>query len=214
MLMYGYFRSSAAYRVRIALNLKGLAVETLPIHLTRDGGQHLTAEYAAINPEKLVPALQDGETLISQSLAILEYLEERHPEPPLLPRDAASRATVRSLAALVACDVHPLNNLRVLKYLEKTLGVTPEQKLDWIRHWITAGFDAIETRLTRDGTSGLCCFGDLPTFADCCLIPQVFSARRFDLSLDPYPAIRRIDAHLNGIEAFAAAAPGRQADAE
>jgi maleylacetoacetate isomerase len=214
MQIYGYFRSSAAYRVRIALGLKQLSAELTPVHLTRGGGEQLSASYAQVNPERLVPALRDGENLITQSLAILEYLEELHPTPALLPRSAGDRAWVRSIAALVACDVHPLNNLRVLKYLEQNFGITPEQKLAWIRHWIVAGFDAIETRLANDGRTGSCCFGDTPTFADCCLVPQVFGARRFDVPLDAYPGIRRVDAHLNTIEAFADAAPAKQPDAE
>jgi len=212
--LHGYFRSSAAYRVRIACNLKGLAYDTLPVHLTRDGGAQHGAAYAALNPEKLVPTLDDGGALLTQSLAILEYLEERHPAPALLPADAADRAWVRAIAAQIACDVHPLNNLRVLKYLEGTLGMSADQKLAWIAHWITTGFEALEARLSRDRRSGLCCYGDTPTFADCCLVPQVFSARRFNVPLEPYPTLVRIDAHLAQIDAFRRAAPALQPDAE
>ncbi|XAH26321.1 maleylacetoacetate isomerase [Xylophilus sp. GW821-FHT01B05] len=214
MQLHGYFRSSAAYRVRIACNLKGLAYDTLPIHLTRDGGAQHSAAYAALNPEKLVPTLDDGAARLTQSLAILEYLEERQPAPALLPTDAADRAWVRAIAAQIACDVHPLNNLRVLKYLEATLGISAEQKLAWIAHWITTGFESLETRLARDGRSGLCCYGDTPSFADCCLVPQVFSARRFNVPLQAYPHIVRIDAHLAQLDAFRLAAPGLQPDAE
>jgi maleylacetoacetate isomerase len=214
MQLYGYFRSSAAYRVRIALNLKGLQVDTTPIHLTRGGGEQHSAAYGAINPEHLVPALRDGDTLISQSPAILEYLEERFPEPALLPKAPGDRAWVRAIAAHIACDVHPLNNLRVLKYLETTLGTSAEQKSAWIAHWITSAFEAVETRLVKDGHAGACCFGDTPGLADCCLVPQVASARRFNVPLAAFPTLVRIDTHLNTLEAFKAAAPAAQADAE
>ena len=214
LTLHGYFRSSAAYRVRIALGLKSLPFESIPVHLVRGGGMQRSAAYASLNPEKLVPTLVAEGQPISQSLAILEYLEERFPEPALLPARPADRAWVRAVALQLACDVHPLNNLRVLQYLEGTLGVSPGQKLDWIRHWTALGFQALETRLARDGHSGSCCFGDAPTLADCCLVPQVFSARRFELPMDPYPNIERIEAHLAQLPAFAAAAPGVQPDAE
>lgn len=214
MQLHGYFRSSAAYRVRIALNLKGLPYDSLPVHLTRGGGEQHGDAYGALNPERLVPTLEDGDTRLTQSLAIMEYLEEQYPDTPLLPSSAADRGWVRAIAAQIACDVHPLNNLRVLQYLEKTLGVSAEQKSAWIAHWITKAFDALETRLARDGRSGLCCFGDTPTFADCCLVPQVFSARRFQVPLEPYPNIVRIDAHLATLAAFQQAAPAAQPDAE
>lgn len=214
MQLHGYFRSSAAYRVRIALNLKGLPYDSLPVHLTRGGGEQHGDAYGALNPERLVPTLEDGDTRLTQSLAIMEYLEEQYPDTPLLPSSAADRGWVRAIAAQIACDVHPLNNLRVLQYLEKTLGVSAEQKSAWIAHWITQAFDVLETRLARDGRSGLCCFGDTPTFADCCLVPQVFSARRFQVPLDPYPNIVRIDAHLATLAAFQQAAPAAQPDAE
>ncbi|MDP9968887.1 maleylacetoacetate isomerase [Variovorax paradoxus] len=214
MQLHGYFRSSAAYRVRIALNLKGLAYDSLPVHLTRGGGEQHSPAYLAINPERLVPTLQDGDVRLTQSLSILEYLEERYPATPLLPAGAAERGCVRAIAAQIACDVHPLNNLRVLQYLERTLGASAEQKNAWIAHWITEAFDALEVRLARDARSGLCCFGDAPTFADCCLVPQVFSARRFSVPLEAYPNIVRIDAHLATLKSFQQAAPGVQADAE
>ncbi|OYU42109.1 MAG: maleylacetoacetate isomerase [Burkholderiales bacterium PBB4] len=214
MQLHGYFRSSAAYRVRIALNLKGLAYDNLPVHLTRGGGEQHGVAYAAVNPERLVPTLEDGDTRLTQSLAILDYLEEQYPGTPLLPAGVADRGWVRAIAAQIACDVHPLNNLRVLQYLEKTLGVKAEQKSAWIAHWITQAFDALETRLAGDHRSGLCCFGDAPTFADCCLVPQVFSARRFQVPLDLYANIVRIDAHLATLAAFQQAAPAAQPDAE
>ncbi|RRH90319.1 maleylacetoacetate isomerase [Variovorax beijingensis] len=214
MQLHGYFRSSAAYRVRIALSLKGLAYDSLPVHLTRGGGEQHSPAYLAINPERLVPTLQDGDVRLTQSLSILEYLEERYPATPLLPTGAAERGWVRAIAAQIACDVHPLNNLRVLQYLERTLGASAEQKSAWIAHWITEAFDALEVRLARDARSGLCCFGNAPTFADCCLVPQVFSARRFSVPMDAYPNIVRIDAHLSTLESFQQAAPSVQADAD
>ena len=212
--LHGYFRSSAAYRVRIALNLKGLDYARLPVHLLRNGGEQHSPAYAALNPEELVPTLQDGDTLLTQSLAILEYLEERHPATPLLPASPGDRGWVRAIALQIACDVHPLNNLRVLKYLEGVLGITAEQKLAWIAHWIATGFDALEKRLAHDTRAGLCCYGDTPTLADCCLVPQVFGARRFNVSMEPYPTLARIDAHLATLPAFRQAAPGVQPDAE
>ena len=212
--LHGYFRSSAAYRVRIALGLKGIGFDTLPVHLTREGGFHTKPAYTAINPEQLVPTLQVGDDYLSQSLAILEYIEEQYPSPALLPTDPVKRAWVRAMADLVACDVHPLNNLRVLKYLEGVLGVSPEKKLAWIGHWITLGFNALETRLANDGYAGRCCLGDAPSFADCCLVPQVFSARRFNVAMDAYPTIVRVDAHLATLDAFIKATPAAQVDAE
>ncbi len=214
LALHGYFRSSAAYRVRIALGLKGLDYASIPVHLVRNGGEQRQPAYAALNPEKLVPTLCDGDTVLGQSLAILEYLEERFPQPALLPADAAGRGRVRALAAAVACDIHPLNNLRVLQYLEGTLGIDAAQKQAWIAHWIAEGFGALETRLARDANTGACCHGDTPTVADCCLVPQVFNARRFALPLDAYPTILRIDAHLARLPAFAQAAPEAQADAQ
>jgi maleylacetoacetate isomerase len=214
MELFSYFRSSAVFRVRIALNLKNIDHAIHPVHLRRDGGEHLRPAFAEVNPEKLVPMLMDEGRRFTQSLAILEYLEEQHPSPALLPAEAADRAWVRAMAAYVACEIHPLNNLRVLHYLEGTLGISPEQKQAWIVYWVHTGFAALDKRLSADGKSGLCCFGDTPTFADCCLVPQVFNARRFGVSIDDYPSIARIERHLMGLDAFKRAAPGNQPDAE
>ncbi|MDP9900599.1 maleylacetoacetate isomerase [Variovorax ginsengisoli] len=214
MELHNYFRSSASYRVRIALAYKGLSYDYVPVHLVRDGGAQHSEDYKALNPEALVPALVDDGKVITQSLAMLEYLEERHPTPALLPADPADRAWVRALSDLVACEIHPINNLRVLQYLEKTLGVTPAQKMAWIHHWILLGFASLEAHLARDPRTGSCCVGDTPSFADLCLVPQVFNARRFNVPLDDFPTLVRIDAHLQQLDAFRAAAPGAQPDAE
>lgn len=212
--LYTYFRSSAAYRVRIALALKGLAYESVPVHLLRGGGEQLQDAYRAVNPAVLVPALQDGAVTLTQSLAILEYLEETHPQPALLPPDALGRARVRALALSVACDIHPLNNLRVLRYLNHPLEQPEEVRNTWACHWMGLGLQAIEAQLARDPQTGLCCHGDTPTLADCCLVPQVFNARRFGLDLAPYPTVRRIAQHCEGLAPFQAAHPACQPDAE
>ncbi len=213
MKLYDYFRSSAAYRVRIALNLKGLSPERAFVHLRK--GEQRTADYLALNPQGLVPALAlDDGTLLTQSLAIVEYLDETHPEPPLLPAAPAARARVRSLALQVACDIHPLNNLRVLNYLTGTLGVSIAQKDGWYRYWVDVGLEALEAQLARDPATGRFCHGDSPTLADVCLVPQLANARRFEVDLDAYPTLLRIDAACAAMTAFAAAAPGRQPDAE
>ena len=214
MKLYDYFRSSASYRVRIALNLKGLPYEAVPVHLVRDGGEQLKADYRAINPSALVPALQDGDAVITQSLAILEYLDETHPMAPLLPRDALGRARVRSLSLMIACDIHPLDNLRVLRYLVKQAGLSDEAKNAWYVHWVQEGFTALEALLARSPDTGRFCHGDAPTMADCLLVPQVFNASRFGIDLAPYPTIVRIDAACQQISAFAEAHPTRQSDAE
>ena len=214
MKLYTYFRSSAAYRVRIALNLKGLPYEAVPVHLLKDGGQQLQDTYRDLNPSALLPALVDQGATLTQSLAIIEYLEEVHPLAPLLPRDALSRARVRALAQMVACDTHPINNLRVLKYLKHTLHVEEEAKNEWYRHWVRVGLAAIEAHLARDTDTGRFCHGDTPTMADCCLVPQVFNAQRFEVDLAPYPTIARIHAACSELPAFAAAHPERQPDAE
>lgn len=215
MKLYTYFRSSAAYRVRIALNLKGLAYEAVPVHLVKEGGQQLKAEYRAVNPAALIPALEtdDGATL-AQSVAIIEYLDETHPATPLMPADALGRARVRALALSIACDVHPLGNLRVLKYLVHQLGVSEEDKTKWYVHWVSEGLAAFEAQLAASPSTGRFCHGDTPTMADCLLVPQVFNAQRFNIDLAPYPNIARISAACAELEAFAAAHPSRQPDTE
>lgn len=212
MKLYSYFRSSAAYRVRIALNLKGIAYEQVPVNLLK--GEEKGDDYRKVNPQGLVPALvtADGRVL-TQSLAICEYLEEVYPYPPLLPADAAGRARVRALANLLACEIHPLNNLRVLQYLTGTLGVDEEQKLAWYRHWVVEGFNALEALLADSSNTGRFCHGDQPTLADVCLVPQVFNARRFKCELSPYPTIQRIGEACEALPAFQAAAPEQQPDA-
>jgi len=209
MILYGYALSSASYRVRIALNLKGLEVATVPVHLRR--GEQRQPEFLQLNSQGFVPALRldDGEVL-TQSMAIIEYLDERYPQPPLLPAAPAARARARALCQLIACDVHPLNNLRVLKYLEAQLGLDEDARNAWYRHWIQAGFEALEQSLTRDAPSGRFCHGESPGMADVLLVPQVFNARRFSVDLAPYPRITAIDAACREIPAFAAAAPERQ----
>ncbi|MCS6237725.1 maleylacetoacetate isomerase [Shewanella baltica] len=215
MKLYGYWRSSAAYRVRIALNLKGISAEQLSVHLVRDGGEQHKAAYSALNPLELVPTLTLDDELdadaLSQSLAIIEYLDEIHPQSPLLPASALERAHVRAMALTVACEIHPLNNLRVLQYLTQTLGVDEAAKNTWYHHWVASGFAALETLLVRH--SGRYCFGDTVTLADLCLVPQVYNAMRFNVDLTPYPNIMRVWAECNQLEAFADAAPERQADA-
>jgi len=212
--LYTYFHSSAAYRVRIALNIKGLKYSSVPVHLLRNGGEQLSADYARLNPARQVPVLEDGGATLTQSIAIIEYLEETHPEPPLLPAGAAARARVRALALDVACDIHPLNNLRVRRYLSSALGLGDAQREDWIRHWIALGFEAIERSLAADGQSGDFCHGDYPTLADCCLVPQIANAQRVQLTLDAYPTLKRIHERCLQLRAFADAAPAAQPDAE
>jgi maleylacetoacetate isomerase/maleylpyruvate isomerase len=212
--LYTYFRSSAAYRVRIALNLKGLAYEAVPVHLLRDGGQQNQPAYRALSPLGTVPALQTGDATLTQSLAIIEYLEETHPQPPLLPVSAADRARVRALAQTIACDIHPVNNLRVLQYLGREFGATQEQKDAWYRHWVGEGLRAVEQLLVGDSRTGAFCHGNAPTLADCCLVPQVFNARRFDCPLDAMPTIRRIVEACEQMPAITKAAPSAQPDAE
>jgi maleylacetoacetate isomerase len=213
LALYGYWRSSAAYRVRIALNLKGLAYESKPVHLLRDGGEQHTAAYRRLNPQQLIPCLVDGERVLTQSMAIMEYLEETHPEPPLLPAGARNRAHVRALALAVACDVHPLGNLRVLQYLEARFGAEEGARAEWSRHWIAMGFDAIERMLADSAATGRYCHGDTPGLADACLVPQMYNARRWKLPLESYPTIVRIVDACNALEAFQRAAPEAQPDA-
>ena len=211
--LYSYWRSSAAYRARIALNLKGLAYEIVPVHLVANGGEQHTREYHAINPQELIPTLVDGANTISQSLAIAEYLDEAYPDAPLLPREPAARARVRSLALAIACDIHPLNNSRVTQYLERELHLTEKARLEWTRHWIALTFAALEERLAADSSTGTFCHGDSPGMADALLIPQLYNARRWDMDLTPYPTLLRIDAACAQIDAFARAHPDNQPDA-
>jgi maleylpyruvate isomerase len=209
--LYSYFRSSAAYRTRIALNLKGIPYETASIHLTKGGGQQHGAEFRAINPQRRVPALalDGGETLI-QSLAIIEYLDETHPEPPLMPADPVARAHVRAAAQVIACDIHPLNNTSPLFYLKNTLKQEQDAINTWYAHWVTVGFEALET-LLRPGPYS---FGDRVTLADVCLVPQVANARRFNVPLDRFPKIVAVDAACLKLPAFDKARPENQPDAE
>ncbi|HEX3208224.1 MAG TPA: maleylacetoacetate isomerase [Geminicoccaceae bacterium] len=209
MRLYDYWRSSAAYRVRLALNFKGLSYEQIAIDL-RKGAQREPA-FLALNPQGLVPVLEDDGAILTQSLPILNYLEERYPEPALLPRDSAGRARSRAIAVAIACEIHPLNNLRVLQYLERELGLDEGRRMAWYRHWIAEGFGPLERMIAR--SAGEFCVGDFPSLADLCLVPQVYNARRHQCDLEAYPIIRQIDERCREIEAFARAAPERQPDA-
>jgi maleylpyruvate isomerase len=200
--------------VRIALNLKGLQYDAVPVHLLRGGGEQLQANYVKMNPSGLVPTFQDDYITLTQSMAILEYLEDEYPEVPLLPKDAAGRARVRELAQIVACDIHPVNNLRVLRYLVNELGLSEEVKTQWYRHWLLGGLDVLEKHLARDPSAGPLCHGYLPTIADCFLVPQVFNAQRQGIDISVYPNIARINAACVEIPAFVAAHPSNQPDAE
>lgn len=214
LVLYDYWRSSAAYRVRIALNLKGLAYESRPVHLVRDGGQQHAQAYRELNPQQLVPSLVDGNRVFTQSLAIMEYLDETWPDhAPLLPADARGRARVRELSMAVACDVHPLGNLRVLQHLQSQFGADEEQRADWSRYWIATGFDALETMLAGNPATGHFCHGDTPGMADACLVPQFYNAVRWKVPLENYPTLCRIHAACSRLEAFRGAAPEAQADA-
>jgi len=210
--LYTYFRSSAAFRVRIALNLKGLAYESSFVHLPR--GEHRKPEYVSLNPQGLVPTLEDGGRLLTQSLAIIEYLEETHPNPPLLPKEPFARARARSLALLVACEIHPLNNLRTLTHLKKELAQSEEQVNAWYRHWIADGMAKLEAAMAKTPGTGKYSQGDAPGIADCCLVPQVFNAQRYKCDLAPYPALMRVFDACMQLEAFDRAQPGKQPDAE
>jgi maleylacetoacetate isomerase len=211
VLLYNYFRSSAAFRARIAFNLKGIPYDSEPVHLTRNGGAQFAPEFRKINPQARVPAikLDDGDILI-QSLAIMEYLDEIHPSPPLLPKDPAMRAHVRAVAQIVSCDIHPLNNVAVLNYLRKELKQDDAAVNAWYHHWVIAGFDAIEALLKP----GKYAFGDTVTLADVCLAPQVYNARRFKVPLEKYPKILAVDASYSKLPAFEKAKPENQPDAE
>lgn len=211
MILHGYWRSSAAYRVRIALNLKGLEYQQKSVHLVKNGGeQHLDA-YAALNPNKLVPTLEDGEFCLNQSMAILEYLDLKYPNTPLLPANLADNMKCRALALDIACDVHPLNNLRVLQYISGPLGQDEKAKMAWYFHWLEVGFGAFEHSIRV--TAGDYCFGDEASWADICLVPQVYNALRFGFDMTPYPIINKVVAHCNAQQAFIDAAPENQPDA-
>jgi maleylacetoacetate isomerase/maleylpyruvate isomerase len=211
MQLYSYFRSSASFRVRIALGLKGLAYDYVPVQIVRN--EQFEEAFDKVAPSHLVPQLRDGDQLIGQSLAIIEYLDEIHPEPPLLPGDAIGRARVRALALDIACEIHPLNNLRVLRYLVKDLGLTEEQKNRWYRHWVETGLEAVERQLALDPAPGQFCHGDAPTLADCTLVPQIFNAQRLECRLDHVPRIMRIFDACMGLPAFTEAQPSACPDA-
>ncbi|SEW16568.1 maleylacetoacetate isomerase [Luteibacter sp. 329MFSha] len=213
LILYTYWRSSAAYRIRIALNLKGLAYEARPVSLIADGGEHLKTAYRDVSPQAQLPTLVDDGHVVRQSVAILEYLEETRPAPALLPTDARGRAKVRELMLAVATDIHPLGNLRVLKAIEAGFGVDQAGKEDWSRRWIGHGFDGIEKLLAEKGVAGRFCYGDTPTLADACLVPQFYNAVRWGLDLAPYPTIRRVAEACQALEAFRKAAPEAQPDA-
>ena len=211
MKLYSYFRSSASFRVRIVLNLKQLPYETVPVHLVKNGGEQFAPAYLALNPQGVVPSLENDGEILLQSNAICEYLNEVQPEPALLPSDLAQRAWVRSVCNMVACDIHPVNNLRVLTYLTKTLGFSEEQKMAWYRHWIAQGFDALEKVLAQK--AGRYCWGDTVTLADAFLVPQIWNAHRFKCPMDNYPTLQRIyDVAMQQPE-FIQAAPANQPDA-
>jgi len=212
--LYTYWRSSAAYRVRIALAVKGLTYESVPRHLLRDGGQHRQADYLATNPQGLIPALEHDGHVVTQSLAICEYLDEVFPQPPLLPADPRGRAAVRAMALAIACDIHPLNNLSVQQYLRTELGQRDDGVTRWAQHWIARGFAALEQLLERHSADGRYCYGDTVTLADACLVPQVYNARRVQLDLGACPRLTAVARHLEALPAFAAARPEAQPDAE
>jgi len=214
MKLYTFFRSSASYRVRIALNLKGLAYESAPVHLRRGGGEHHAPDYKKKNPQELVPALEDNGRVLTQSLAIIEYLEERYPDPPLLPKDLADRALVRAMALAVACEVHPIQNLRVLNHVKSELKQSEEAANAWARHWIALGLSALEELVAGAPRRGAFCFGDAPTLADICLVPQLGNARRFGSDLSAYANLLRAEAACLELAAFVNAAPENQPDAE
>lgn len=212
MRLYTYFRSSAAFRVRIALNLKGVAYEPRFVHLAK--GEHRKPEFTQVNAQALLPTLElDDGTRLNQSLAIIEYLEQTHPQPPLLPKDAPAKARVRSLSYLVASEIHPLNNLRVLQHLKRALGQTEEQVNAWYRYWIADGLAKLEAELVRPGT-GRFSHGNDPGMADCCLVPQIFNAKRYNCDLAPYPSTLRVFEQCMKLDAFDRAQPSKQPDAE
>ncbi len=211
--LYSYWRSSAAFRVRIAIHLKGLPCEVIPVDLVKGGGEQHSEAFKEINPQELVPVLVDGGRVIRQSLAIIEYIEEMYEGTSLLPATSRERARARGLAQMIACDIHPLNNTRVLKYLETEDNMPQLERERWIKHWITLGFDALEQMLTDSPSTGDFCEGDAPSIADCCLVPQVFNAQRWSLDLEPWPTIRRIHTTCMALPAFERARPENQIDA-
>lgn len=211
LVLHSYFRSSASYRVRIALELKALTYEYVPVHLVRGGGEQHSERFSAMNPAQLVPVLIHDGVVMTQSMAIIEYLDEIFPQAPLLPSGAQARVRVRSMAQAIACEIHPLNNLRVLQQLEAMFGATAEIKNRWYTQWVTSGFTAIESLLAAEPSTF--CVGESPTLADCCLIPQVYNAQRFDIALDAFPNIVRVTETCNAIDAFRRAAPTAQPDA-
>lgn len=216
MKLYSYFRSSASYRVRIALNLKGLPYETVPVHLLKNGGEQFASEYLELNPDAVVPALIDDVSAgaLTQSLAIIEYLEEIHPMPALLPENPVDRTFVRSIALTVACEIHPLNNLRVLRYLVRELNVSEDDKNAWYRHWCERGLASLETMLARDKRTGTFCYGNTPGLADCFLVPQIANAQRLNCDLSGMPTLMRINNACLALDAFVNASPASQPDAE
>jgi maleylacetoacetate isomerase len=214
LTLYGYFRSSAAYRVRIALNYKDIDYDQQFIHLVRDGGQQFSADYKKINPQSLVPTLIKDNKAYTQSLAIIEYLEEKYPEPALLPPNAEGKSQVRALAQIIACDIHPLNNRRVLKYFSEVLHLSEDQQHAWIQHWIQTGFSALEKMLMASNKTNDFCYGATPTMADICLIPQMYNAQRFNCPLDDYPILSRINENCLKLPAFQKAHPSKQPDVE
>ena len=211
--LYSYWRSSAAFRVRIALNLKQLKYQIVPVNLVHDGGEQHGAAYSEINPQELVPVLKHGQRVLRQSLAIIDYLDETWPDSPLMPSVARDRERVRAIAQAIACDIHPLNNLRVQQYLTTEFGADEAAREKWMRHWIATGFAAIELMLADNPSTGEFCEGDMPTMADCCLVPQVFNARRVGLDMAAYPIISRIERACMALPAFDAAQPSKQPDA-
>jgi maleylacetoacetate isomerase len=211
MKLYTYFRSSASYRVRIALAYKGLAHDAAYLSLPKK--EHQADAFRAVNPQALVPALEEGGRVLIQSLAIMEYLDETHPEPPLLPKAPLDRAYVRAVAQIVACEIHPLNNLRTLRYVKHSYKLDDDGVNTWYRHWIADGFAMLEGCLAREGRAGRYCYGDMVTIADCCLVPQVFNAQRYECDLNPYPTIVRIFGECMKLDAFASTQPSGQPDA-
>lgn len=207
LTLYHYFRSSASYRVRISLNIKSLLYHDIPVHLVNKGGEQFSEDFQMLNPQSLVPVLQDHEKTLTQSLAIIEYLEETHPSPALLPKDPFLRAQIRAFALAIASEIHPLNNLRVLSYLTDELNISDDQKSQWYHHWIATGLTALEKKLASSEFTSDFCFGKTPSMADVFLVPQLYNARRFLCDLSAYPTLIRIDAHCQQLEAFSKAKP-------